>query len=257
MTETLLPPLAPSLGQGGPCRNCLPVDSDLVAAFGHDPIGHRLVSSLLRAGISTRSQLATRTDLQLLVLRHIGTCGLARIRAHIPAPAAAPAPATLQAATPATAQNAPPPVPVLPVRPVRAAGAERMQTALLLRLPAEVEFTERMLADSATAAALWALTAISRTDPRLWRHIHPPRIGFYGLIREDWSPVERTLLRIAYTLAGWRRKQLRFDLHQLAAELDQDQWHALTTALRVGHAALRGEGHATRQPETYPETTDV
>src|SRR5581483_2449565 len=64
MSETAIrTPVA--LDATGRCLHCLPVDADIVGLFGHDPLGHRIVSALLRHGVDSVAQLARYTTLEL------------------------------------------------------------------------------------------------------------------------------------------------------------------------------------------------
>lgn len=241
MTETITrtEPAAEVIDANGRCRHCMPVHSDLVGLFGHDALGHRVVSRLLEHGVLTRRHLASLTSLDLLLIRGFGHGAVERIRTFIPEPATAPLPSA-----PATL---PPPREQLrdPDELYGATNADLRDLALLARLPAEVEVTPATLADSAIVAALWTLVAISRTDPRIWRHVHlgASGISFNRLMDEKgFTRTERTLLRIARSLA--RRgpyAAVQVDLPALLQQLDTDQWVCVLNALNVCRAHLRGE----------------
>jgi hypothetical protein len=235
VTETATP--AAGLGASARCAHCPAVDSDLTGLLGHDPLAHRTLGTLLRYGVETREQLARLTTLDLLLMRSLGHHAVDRIRETVPEP-------------PNTAAS---PVVFTPAPPVffddQAAGdpsevtdADRLSLALLARLPAEADVAPAMLADSESAAALWALTAVSRTDPRIWRHVHATRIAFPRVLEEPgFSTTERMLLRLARSLAACTpHMYVGIDLPGLALALDDDQWRALLTALQVRRAGLRG-----------------
>ncbi len=237
MSETAIrTPVA--LDATGRCLHCLPVDADIVGLFGHDPLGHRIVSALLRHGVDSVAQLARYTTLELSLVRDLGQSAIERIRTQVPEPAT----------------RAQPPAPFTPAAPVffddqahadgtPVTAAERLSLALLARLPVEIDISPTALAQHATAAALWALTAVSCTDPRIWRHAHPEGIAFAPILDEPgWSKPERMIIRLARKIAGRSQNAAgQFDLVELAGTLDDDQWRALLTALQVCRAGLRGE----------------
>lgn len=80
--------------RGGECRNlsCREYSTELDGLLGHDRLGHQARNILAREDITTRGQLAQIPDARLLEFENFGEACLARVREHIPAPAATPAP---------------------------------------------------------------------------------------------------------------------------------------------------------------------
>lgn len=238
MSDTTASPMAANAAEpASRCLHCLSINGELAGLFGHDPAGHRVVGALLREGLTARWQLERATDLQLLLIRDIGTLALARIRSVFPEPAPAPlstAPASLPfTLAPDDGRDEPDDV----------SDADRQRLALLARLPAEVDIAASELTGSESTAALWVLTAISRTDPRIWRHVRPQWIAFARMQEEEgFTAFERMLLRVARSLYGHARNPyVDLDLPGICRTLDDDQWAALMTGLAVRRAGLRGE----------------
>lgn len=202
------------------CRLCRHITSELRGALGHDSMGHRAVNRLLAAGIDTRWQAAQLSDAQLEHVHGLGAQQKARIRACIP-------PGSADAQPPAAS-------------PAQPAG-HYSPVALLERLPEQLDVTEAMLTSSASAAPLWLLSALSRTDARIWRHVARTRIAFDAMVREPgWSGAERALIETARGLSGAPSAPCVFSLGDLAALLDDGQWDGLLEALRIRRAGLRG-----------------
>ena len=190
------------------CRHCAAVPADFADDLGHDHLGHRTVSALMNAGIDTRERLAKATDAELIFVRNLGDLGRIRIRQVFPAPKL---PAPRACYSPHT---------------------------LLDRLPVGTDLPDWMVTESASAAPLWILTAMSRADQRIWRHVNTHGIKFAAILREGgWSPTERALLAAARSLSGTRAA---VDLDELAVSLDSPRWDALMEALRIRRAGLRG-----------------
>lgn len=191
------------------CRKCLLSGNGALATLvGHDHQGHRISSSLMRAGITTPTLLAEATDDDLYGVRDLGAAAVERIRAAIPTP-----------------------------QPRPDHDLDR-RGALQERLP--VRLDRQMLTDSGCAAALWILTAISRADPRIWRHVTNDHIAFAAILAQPgWTPAEKAQLRAAHSLAG-DASRATVDLGVLAAQLDELRWSAFLEALQIRRAGLRG-----------------
>jgi len=191
------------------CAHCALVPADFADDLGHDHLGHYAVGVLRRGGIDTRARLAQATDAELMLVRNLGPQARARVRQAFPAPQPTQRPAGYS------------------------------PRALLDRLPASVDVPHWMLTDSAAAASLWILTAISRTDKRIWQHLTHRMIKYADIVREGgWSPSELALLHAARCLAG--QAQIGPNLDELAASLDETRWDALLEALRIRRTGLRG-----------------
>lgn len=204
------------------CRHCAAMASEIAGLFGHDHLGHRTVSALLRAGVDSRELLAQLTDSQLLGVRDVGNGAIERMRTILPSPTAA------------TAEQRPAWRP----RPFDRR-AHFSLAALLDRLPEDLRATIKPPIASNIAAPLWLLTAFSSTDPRIWRHVDRSRIRFPAILCENgWSLPDRALLAAARYLNG--ATTTRPDALLLAEALDDECWEAFLEALRIRRTGLRG-----------------